>query len=582
MSRWQEYLKPSEWEVIVRTPGNFFLAGEHAVMFGHPAVCQALPLYFYVGLRRRLRDEKVNIDADNTYFVDCLDFNQKSREFIFPSRIISCQLEHLLAGCGWFGVDIGLYSELPSMCGLASSGALAAALSLGLHYLFDREINRKQINDFLKRASNPARMLGDIIQDTVFSKYLFPQAWIIDSLFHNHQSSGTNAFFSLVGSPEGLPAWYRQKHPRKSDLDNPSEGFKPSRIFSEKALCPDFGKLPKSGIKCHKQNICANFSKIYPYYSKLEYEAKSLMEDYPNAGCGLFDFCCALIYSGRVKTTELAIKRVKERVGKVGDYFSKIEHLGISRDLSHDVLMAYLGSISEELWGALGQYFSLRNDNISNGIIEIIGFAQSGLRNLLGISTQGIDSISRHAELMGFGAKLTGGGTGGDVVIISKSKDWKKLMEFVNSQESENNSQTVCHFQGRWPYRELACVPVIEKSDAYRFIFVLDIIKSGTMRTRSGDSDFDKFSDTVNRLAGRFEGIVLSYHKTDDQRIIAFETEDNCKKISQEINNELEKTISKQCRWAYLETPFDWNYLKNLEPSSEQSDWLGKVIEKIK
>ncbi|MGD2090974.1 MAG: hypothetical protein PVH61_32670 [Candidatus Aminicenantes bacterium] len=582
MDRWQEYLKQSDWEVVVRTPGNFFLSGEHAVMFGHPAVCQAIPLYFYAGFRRRVEDEKVNIDIVNVHFSDCDNPEKKRNEFFVPTRIISCQLEHLLVALGWRGVDIGFYSELPSRCGLAGSGAMAAGLSLGLHYLFEQEITKKQIEDFLEIASNPARVLNDIIRNPIFSEFLFPQAWFIDSLFHNYQSSGANAFFSLLGSPDGLPSLYRQGKYRKGDLDNPVEGFQPSRMFSKKSLCPDFEKAPKTGFSCHKDNICPDFSTLYSYYKEFKYEAKSLMDDYPNAGSELFDFCCDIIFTGKVKTTELAIKRAKNRVSKIGAYFSKVEYLGLTQALGQDVVMAYLGSISEELWHALGNYFSTHDETVSNEIIEIIGYAQSGLRNLLDVSSTEIDTISRHAQLMGFGAKLTGGGTAGDVVTFSKGKDWEKLQDFEKYLKTKKNLSVKSHFRGRWFRRDFKCFPAIEKSCAHRFLFVLDIIKSGTMRTRSGDSDFEKFSEIVNRLAHRYKGIVLSYHKTDDQRIIALQTDEDCKKISQEINTELNKTIGKQCRLAFLETPFDWNYLRELEPSSFQSDWLGKVIAKIK
>jgi hypothetical protein len=135
---YSDHLRPSDWEVVVRAPGNFFLAGEHAVMFGHPAVCQALPAYTYVGLRRRLDDAAVNLDLDAVSFFDVMKPGMFRHDFEYPARFVACQLERLLESDGWKGVDIGLYSELPSMCGLASSGALASALAIGLNIMFEK------------------------------------------------------------------------------------------------------------------------------------------------------------------------------------------------------------------------------------------------------------------------------------------------------------------------------------------------------------------------------------------------------------------------------------------------------------
>ncbi|MDH4222155.1 MAG: hypothetical protein OEV55_01300 [candidate division Zixibacteria bacterium] len=583
MTQWKDYLKPADWEIVTRAPGSFFLAGEHAVMFGHPAVCQSLPKYFYVGVRRRLHDEKVNVDIDNIYFVDVLDPKQKRREFVFPSIIVSCQLEHLLTACGWKGVDIGLYSELPSMCGLGSSGALAASLSLALNYQFENNFSRKELDSFLEKLSKPTRTIEGIIKDPIFSKCLFPLAWGIDSLFHNHQSSGANAFFSLIGAPDGLPSYYLQTIPRKGDLDDPPKSnFNPSRIFSKNMLCSDFKKSPKPTLSCPKENICPDFYKIYSYYTNFPYEAKSLAEDYPNAGCDLFDFSCALVYSGKLKTTEAAIRGVKARMENFGNYLKKVNLLNLTPDMSHDIFMTYLGSISEELWAALGSYFSARDESASNIIINIIGYSQSALRNLLGLSTEWIDTVVQKANLNGFGAKLTGGGTGGDVVVVCKSREWDKLCNYLKELEQTKDSLFSSHFEGRWFTRNLACSPTIEKRGAFRFLLALDIKNSGLMRKKEGDEKFDVFSKKVEDLAVSYGGQVLAYHKTDDQRFVAFEKEEQCEKYKANLNDLLNNAITQQCYIDFLETPFDWSELKNLEPSAEQSKSLSDLVHKLK
>jgi len=581
MDKWKEFLKTADWEIIARAPGNFFLAGEHAVMFGHPAIVQPLPQYFYVGVRRSLDNKNVKVDTDNVFFVDHLNPEKKNRSFAIPTDMIACQLEHLLSVNGWNGVEIGLYSELHSMCGLASSGALAAALSLALNYLFEKEISRNKLDDFLKKVSNPTRRLDEVIHNPIFSKTLFPLAWCIDSLFHNHQSSGANAFFSLIGSPDGLPAFYRQTTPRKGDVDNLIEGFNPSGTISNTSKCPDFTFPPPQNAKCSKDNPCPDYSAEMSYYSRFPYEAKSVSDDYPNAFCELFHFCCASIYSGKPKTTELAIKSVKKRIAQFGKYFAQCDYLNLDESSSFDITMAYIGSISEELWQAMGSYFSTTNKSESKNIVQTIGFVQSGLRNLLGISTEEIDCICQKAQLKGFEAKLTGGGKGGDVVVVCDGDNWNKLIEFQNEITEGKNSLVRVHFSGRWFAREFTCIPSIVKSGAHRFLVALDIKDSEHYREK-GNILFEQFSACVDNLANALEGKVFSYQVTDDQRLIAFKTQDKAKEFIRGLSKTLCNDLEVQLWKAIKETPFDWAELTDLKLTPEQSKCLSDVIHEMK
>ncbi len=580
MDKWKEFLKPADWEIVTRAPGNFFLAGEHAVMFGHPAIVQAFPHYFYVGVRRRLDDRNVHIDTNNVFFVDHLNPKRKNRSFAIPTNMIACQLEHLLSVNGWNGVDIGLYSELHSMCGLASSGALGAALSLALNYLFEQEGSRNTLDDFLKKVSNPTRRLDEVIHDPMFSKALFPLAWCIDSLFHNHQSSGANAFFSLIGSPDGLPAFYRQTTPRKGDVDNPIEGFNPSGTISKGSTCPEFAFPPPQNGKCSKGNPCPDYATEMSYYSRFPYEAKSLSDDYPNAFCELFHFCCALIYSGRPKITPLAIKSVKKRIAQFGKYFAQCDYLSLGDSSAFDVTMGYIGFRSEELWQAMGAYFRTADKPESKSMVQKIGFVQSGLKNLLGISTEEIDSICQKAQLKGFEAKLTGGGKGGDVVVFCDGDNWNKLVEFQNEITEGEDSLARVHFSGRWFARKLTCIPSIVKPGAHRFLAALDIINSKVFRVEGSDL-FEQFSACVDKLADALEGKVCSYRVKDDQRVIAFKTREKAEEFISGLCKTLRNDLQVEIRHAINETPFDWAELTELEVTPEQSKCFSDVIHKM-
>jgi mevalonate kinase len=588
MDQWREFLRPADWEVVVRAPGNFFLSGEHAVMFGHPAVCQPLPMYFYVGLRRRLDDERVNVDSDNVYFVDVLDPTAKRREFRVPHRVISCQLERLLASQGWGSLDIGLYSELPSMCGLASSGALAASLAIALHCLFDDEQGRAQLESFLKAVRRPERTLSSLAQTGTFARRLFPLAWRIDSLFHNHASSGANAFFSLVGSPDGLPGWYRQTKPRRGSIDEPVLGCNPSRTFSRTALCPHFGNSPRPDMECHTADFCPDFRSAYACYDAFPFEAKSMAEDFPGAVYDTFHFCCALTFSGKAKMTELAIKSAGERIELFGAYLSSLSNIELTRGDAHDLVMAYIGSLSPELWATMGEYFDSPTEHVAAAVLEKINYVQSALANLLGISNEQIDEICNLARVDGLAGKLTGGGMGGDVLLVAKGDHSTRLHRLIGRLEGRKSREYQVHYEGRWHLRQLASQPEVVvpedwHSRALRWLLIMDVVRSEDWRSREGDESFTKFSQLVDSIANGCQGRVLPYSRTNDERFVALAGKQDCHQYKQLINQRLKADLGKECRIAYVETPIDWAQVPSLDDATaEESHWIARAAHELK
>jgi galactokinase len=49
-------------ELVVAFPGAFFFIGEHAVMFGHPALYMTIPLYVLIGIKESTK-EGINIEV---------------------------------------------------------------------------------------------------------------------------------------------------------------------------------------------------------------------------------------------------------------------------------------------------------------------------------------------------------------------------------------------------------------------------------------------------------------------------------------------------------------------------------------
>jgi hypothetical protein len=231
--RWKYYKKEyfKDSEIIVRAPGGFFFWGEHAVMYGQPAVYMAIPLYFYVGLRKSAT-ESVHL---KDYWECDFGFTQEDplkREIkLSPhnddeKREAFSRVIDFLKEKGFKGFDVTIVSEIPNRCGLDCAGAMAATVSVAVH-LFNLELTADKINSW--RSLNTLEMTDWIGFDKVFRL-----AWMIESLWHTHGSSGAGVMNALLGAPKGLPIFFCGEY-RGGDPNTCKKEFgpttKPSRAL---------------------------------------------------------------------------------------------------------------------------------------------------------------------------------------------------------------------------------------------------------------------------------------------------------------------------------------------------------------
>jgi len=106
------------------SPGKFILLGEHAVVYGKPAIALAID--------RRFTCRVTRSDSD---YLNGLPLDPIRHPHI--ARILSCSGVH--------NVAIETESEIPSSSGLGSSGALASALSAALRSLSGKDVDRRMI-----------------------------------------------------------------------------------------------------------------------------------------------------------------------------------------------------------------------------------------------------------------------------------------------------------------------------------------------------------------------------------------------------------------------------------------------------
>jgi mevalonate kinase len=117
--------------VTASAPGKVILFGEHAVVYGEPAIAGAINKRIYVTIKKR-RDNEVNISSAHE-LKDGYSYVRKAVELTF---------EYLGKECG---VDIKIESEFPPASGLGSSAAVSVATIVALSTLLDEKIEKKDV-----------------------------------------------------------------------------------------------------------------------------------------------------------------------------------------------------------------------------------------------------------------------------------------------------------------------------------------------------------------------------------------------------------------------------------------------------
>ncbi len=111
-----------EW-FTASAPGKFVILGEHAVVYGKPAITLAADLRMTVSVRR---------SAWNTMNGDRLDFRRQPH-----LRYLTRELRH--------AIDVLSYSEIPVGSGMGSSAALSAAMGMALAAMRQDPLDEEQV-----------------------------------------------------------------------------------------------------------------------------------------------------------------------------------------------------------------------------------------------------------------------------------------------------------------------------------------------------------------------------------------------------------------------------------------------------
>jgi len=135
-------------KVVVSAPGKVHLMGEHAVIYGHPALLAAINLRLSVTVEEQKKSSKVQIIIKSTEPTDHARF---AVNFLLEQLNIT----------KYPPITITINSDIPAGFHLGSSAAVAVALSGAVSYFFKKVWNPIQINELAyeiekKQHGNPS------------------------------------------------------------------------------------------------------------------------------------------------------------------------------------------------------------------------------------------------------------------------------------------------------------------------------------------------------------------------------------------------------------------------------------------
>ncbi len=131
--------------VLASAPGKVILFGEHAVVYGEPALAGAIEKRVYVEAELR-KDEKIKIFSESINRGEMLHCEKitigAEDDLRYVKKAIELTFQHLKQKSG---IDIKICSELPPASGLGSSAAVSVSTILAVSKLLGKNLSKKEI-----------------------------------------------------------------------------------------------------------------------------------------------------------------------------------------------------------------------------------------------------------------------------------------------------------------------------------------------------------------------------------------------------------------------------------------------------
>ena len=371
---------------IILVPGSLILNGEYGVLLGQPAI--VLPIPNFIAVHATVsKSVNTTISTYESFPDSYTSFSELSRlsgpliphskspagDFKFKlSKVLELFKEKLTSYINKSGQKIGYHvnfqvrSQIPPCNGLGSSGALCVALAL----LLDRIINSTESLSLKSLRNNDIKVLFENGDQKV--KEVFLNAVDFEKIIHG-ETSGVGPFASLLGTDCFTPLRYCL-----GDKPNESGSF----IMSEVLERWKAGLSDRLSLNCERGTS----------------KARELLAN--NMGI-------AAVYTTQSRHSLCTT---------IGDpkYIKALKREDCRRDFLN---------VTEKLWKNLCKYDNgdSLEDDINDVItsINLFGGYEEGYLKMLRAENEAIPrDLIYKMRGVGLGAKYTGSGFGGDIVLV--------------------------------------------------------------------------------------------------------------------------------------------------------------------
>ncbi|HOZ45471.1 MAG TPA: hypothetical protein PLO37_11360 [Candidatus Hydrogenedentes bacterium] len=420
---------------IYSAPAAVFLSGEHAVMYGHPAVYLPLPLrlrlhvtpdpkingiYFrrFITPDAAVPSKKTRIEDAKGYRSEIGEEEQSKLNSFFHTALRPL----LLPAYANAGFHLGVDSDFPVACGMNSSGAMAACLAQSLVDLY-LDVDAFAAHYGLKEPTpcSMTRLLG----------------WSIENCFHNNRGSGAGITAACWGRRGRHPIIYFTG--RRSSLPHRiGQGWRPVDVGTGQE-----GLRQVSKIASYMFDPSENIEGIPCYPPPPTYNVSILYSGNPGK-------------TGDVLREKTVVRRIDEksipRVERIQqDVMKKVGMESLARSMflhAGDMLPEILlnpemgmeakppvleSAFHEVCCEAMGCISVLVMNTVLSDW-ERVGDLMNAYQSLLkgaGVSNSAIDDMVMRAQRAAgscgtaqgrVGAKITGSGKGGDILVLSTAE----------------------------------------------------------------------------------------------------------------------------------------------------------------
>lgn len=418
-------------DVILRAPGAAFIFGEFAVTAGHTALHLPIPRYVYVGLRYLAANQRSRIVYMS---VNSSGRTQKQELMTRYRDGVVNALE--MAIPGGRPMEITICSQAPTMCGLGTSSALAACLGL-------YAARRRGILASDEYVVPHERGSGNLLQPGGVLNQVFRLTWLIDLAFHSTRGSGAGSFASLIGTRGPNPVIFlsaarrlwagdRGNYPwdlAEGNLDTqineiPCFGFRPELNFGEVASKPWHFALVYTGATKSTGWAMSSLESMSRYFVDRSGTLLQIVKSLRSARD-----------SGAVLQESLRMRLSDEYLALLGRALSGDPSLR-EKTLSDHVrvsLMTLLEAYGNITLAGINSYWSTGDEKFlvlmeaCQSVLDAMNVAQIERDSQVGFEPARLAHALNGARdddgRRIFGAKIIGGGTGGDLIVMSNTTD---------------------------------------------------------------------------------------------------------------------------------------------------------------